>query len=240
MDDKDLDRAFLTALFEQAALRGWADASLADAARDAGLPLDRVRARFPGKGAVLLRFGQVADGLALGAGTPDETPRERLFDMVMRRFDALQAHRDGVIALLRELPRDPGTSTLLYGATLRSMAWLLDAAGVPTTGLSGMLRVHGLLAIWLRALRAWQMDESADLSATMAAVDKGLDQAVRAENWLPFRTGSAEEAAATFEAAAGEVPMAEPLAEGELVEDPSTDPPPPPPPEAPGSSPIVM
>ncbi len=71
MDDPYLDRALIAALFEQAALRGWADATIAGAARDAGLPLDRVRARFPGKGAALLRFGLLADQAALGDGAFD-------------------------------------------------------------------------------------------------------------------------------------------------------------------------
>ena len=233
MDDPDLDRALITALFEQAALRGWPEATIASAARDAGLPLDRVRARFPSKGAALLRFGLLADQAALGSGTPDETPRERLFDMVMRRYDSLQAHRDGVLALLRALPREPGTGTLLYMATLRSMAWLLDAAGVPMGGIAGQLRAHGLLAIWLRGLRTWQGDESQDLSATMAAVDKGLDQALRAESWLPFRSGSAADAAEVLYTADGPV-------RDEPIEDTGTDPFPPTPPEPPGSSPIVM
>lgn len=228
MDDPDLDRALLAALFEQAALRGWPDATIASAARDAELPLDRVRARFPGKGPALLRFGLLADQAALGSGTPDETPRERLFDMVMRRFDALQPHRDGVLALLRALPREPGTSALLYAATLRSMLWLLDAAGVPTGGLAGQLRAYGLLAIWLRGLRTWQTDESQDLSTTMATVDNDLDRALRAERWLPFRSGSAAEAAEVLNMA--DAP----------VEDTATDPFPSPPPEPPGSSPIVM
>ena len=229
MDDPDLDRALIAALFEQAALRGWADATIAGAARDAGLPLDRVRARFPGKGAALLRFGLLADQAALGSGALDETPRERLFDMIMRRFDSLQQHRDGVLALLRALPSEPGTGALLYAATLRSMRWLLDAAGVPTGGLAGQLRVYGLLAIWLRGLRTWQSDESQDLPATMAAVDKGLDQALRAESWLPFGSGSAADAAEVLVD----------TADGP-VEDTGTDPFPPLPPEPPGSSPIVM
>ncbi|MDQ2803113.1 MAG: TetR family transcriptional regulator [Pseudomonadota bacterium] len=226
MDDASLDRALIAALLEQAALRGWSAASIADAARDAGLPLDRVRARFPGKSAALLRFGLLADQAALGAGVPDETPRERLFDMVMRRFDSLQQHRDGILALLRHLPRDPGTALLLHMATRRSMRWLLDAAGVPAGGLSGSLRSAGLMALWLRAVHVWQGDESPDLSATMAAVDKALDQAVRAEAWLPFRDGTAAGAADAFEAGP--------------VEDTVTDPQPGPTPDAPSSPPQIM
>ena len=197
MEDKQLDQTLIAAVFSQAALRGWADVNIAEAARDAELPLAQVRARFPGRGAVLLRFGVMADQAALAAGSSEPSPRERLFDMVMSRFDALQQHRAGILQLLRAMRTDPATSMLLYGATLRSMKWLLDGASIPSTGIVGGLRVHGLLALWLYAVRAWESDESPDLAATMAAVDRGLDRAIQAENMLPGRS-PAEEAAAVF------------------------------------------
>ncbi len=183
-DNAEFDRAVVAAVFDQAALRGWREVSLVEAARDAGLDLGRMRARFPGRGAVLLRFGVMADQAALAGSTGAEA-RERLFDMLMLRFDALQGHRAGVLALLSALRTDPATGLLLYGATLRSMKWLLDGAGIPAAGVVGGLRVHGLLALWLYALRAWEADESADLSGTMAAVDRGLDRALQAERMLP-------------------------------------------------------
>ncbi len=208
MEDTALDQALITAVFEQAALRGWPDVNIAEAARAAGLPLDRVRARFPGRSAVLLRFGVLADQAALAAPSTEPSARERLFDMVMLRFDALQRQRDGVIALMRALRTDPGTSLLLYSATLRSMKWLLDGAGIPSGGVVGALRVHGLLALWLYALQAWERDDSPDLSATMAAVDRGLDRAIQAEGMLPGRApSSAEEAAEVFSDA---VPVPDP------------------------------
>ena len=185
MDDTELDHALVASAFEQAGLRGWRALSIADAARDADLPLARVRARFPGRDALLLRFGVMMDQAALSNDGGEIEPRERLFDLLMQRFDALQPHRDGLLALLRTLPTDPATALLLYSANLRSMKWMLDGAGVPSGGVVGALRVHGLLAIWLSALRAWERDDSPDLSGTMAAVDRGLDQAVRAEGWLP-------------------------------------------------------
>ncbi|MBV8914040.1 MAG: TetR family transcriptional regulator [Acetobacteraceae bacterium] len=187
MDNAEFDRAVVKAVFEQAAVRGWADTSLVEAAQDAQLDLTRVRARFPGRGAVLMRFGVQADQAALGGASTNGAPREKLFDMLMNRFEALQAHRGGMMALLQALRVDPATAVLLYGATLRSMKWLLEAAGVPASGLMGQLRVHGLMAVWLYALRAWERDESEDLSATMAAVDRGLDRAMQAERGVPGR-----------------------------------------------------
>ena len=186
MDDTEFDRTVIAAVFDQAALRGWADVNLVEVAQDAGLDLPRLRRRFPNRGAVLMRLGVEADGAAL-SNVPSGSPRERLFDIVMNRFEALQTHRDGVRALLSALRTDPASSLLLYGATLRSMKWLLEAAGVPASGLSGTLRVHGLMALWLYGLRTWEQDDSPDLSGTMAAVDRGLDRAMQAERSLPGR-----------------------------------------------------
>ena len=221
MDNAEFDRAVVSAVFDQAALRGWADVSLVEAAQEAGLDLARVRARFPGRGAVLMRFGVQADGAALAGATTEGTPRERLFDILMNRFEALQAHRGGVIALLAALRTDPATSLLLYGATLRSMKWLLEAAGIPASGLLGTFRVHGLMAVWLYALRAWERDESADLSGTMAAVDRALDRAMQAERSAPGR-------------ASDPPPASEPPADAPLG--PVTDLPG----DLPGSSPTVI
>jgi hypothetical protein len=128
--------------------------------------------------------------------------RERLFDVVMRRVDALQAQRAGVIALLRGLPADPGTGLLLTAATSRSMAWMLASAGVKTAGLRGALATQGMVAVWLYTLRAWEKDESADLSGTMAALDRALTSAERAANWLNH--------ASVRDAPAGPKPFPEP------------------------------
>ena len=156
MDTSQFDKALISAVFQQAALVGWREASLVSAARDASLDLARVRIRFPGKTAVLLRFGVVMDQAVL-AGAPSEgTSREKLFDLLMLRFDQMQAQRAGVLAVMAALPSDPAAALMLYGATLRSMKWLLDTAGLPTSGPVGALRVHGLAAVWAYALRAWE------------------------------------------------------------------------------------
>jgi hypothetical protein len=49
------------------------------------------------------------------------------------------------------------------------------------------LRRKGLLGVWLWTLRAWERDDSADLAATMAALDTALARAGRAAQWLEFR-----------------------------------------------------
>lgn len=192
MDDAEFDRALIAAAFQAAAEKGWRSVSVAAAARAAGLPLARARERFPGRVAVLLRFGRLADQAAL-AEVPSEGPvRDRLFGLLMRRIDALQVHRSGVLALLRALPSEPPIALLLALATRRSMRWMAEAAGVSTRGIHGELRVKGLLAVWLWTIRAWRSDDTEDLSGTMAALDTALRRAESAAEWLGGRARPAE------------------------------------------------
>jgi len=184
MDDSTFDEDLIAATFTLAAELGWAKTSVVAAARAAGLPLDRARARFPGKSAVLLKFGRMADQAAIAHGDEDGPSRDRLFDATMRRIDVLQAHRAGVLALREYLPARPMLTMMLGAATLTSMAWLLESAGISAQGGIGFLRVQGMNAIWLYTVRAWTADDSTDLAATMRALDKALDQAIRAEGWL--------------------------------------------------------
>jgi ubiquinone biosynthesis protein COQ9 len=184
MDNDSFDHALMTAAFALAGEEGWHRLSIAAAARRAGLPLDRARRRFPGRVALLVRLGRAADAAALADMPAEGSVRDRLFHLLMRRLDILGAHRGGVLALLRALPFDPPLALFLAAATRRSMGWMLEAAGVPATGPRGMLRVKGLVAVWLWTLRAWRTDESDDLSATMAALDTALARAERAASWL--------------------------------------------------------
>ena len=187
MDDAEFDRALVGAAFALAAEGGWRAVSVTAAARRADLPLDRARGRFSGAAAVLMRFGRIADQAALAPTPAEGPPRDRLFDMLMRRIDVVQAHRAGVLALLRALPFDPCLAALLAAANIRSMRWMLEAAGISARGPLGRLRTKGLLALWLAVLRVWRSDGSEDLSATMAALDRALTRAERLEGWLGGR-----------------------------------------------------
>lgn len=182
--EPSIDARLIEAAMTLVAEHGWRKLSLAEAARRADIPLARVRGRFPCRLAVLLRFNAEADKAAVTGALLEGPVRDRLFDIVMRRLDCLQAHRAGVLALLRDLPRDPLTASALGAATLRSMEWMLDAVDVETSGLRGRLRVAGMQALWLATLRAWAKDETEDLAGTMSALDAALNRAGQAETTM--------------------------------------------------------
>jgi AcrR family transcriptional regulator len=165
-----------------AAERGWADLALADIAAAAKLPLADLYASYPSKTAILAGLGRQVDREALAgleAGS-EESTRDRLFDLIMKRFDALAPYRDGLSAVARDLGRDPLAALCGVGQLARSMALMLEAAGVSSSGLAGALRTKGLGAIYLATMRDWFRDDSADKARTMAALDARLR---RAESW---------------------------------------------------------
>ena len=168
----------LDAALTLAARRGWRRTGLADIAAEAGIGLDRLRAKFASKPAIVNGLIRRTDerALALGA-TEGSSARDRLFDVLMRRFDAMAADRAGIAAILRDLCRYPAMALCHAPRLMVSMAWMLEVSGLSSSGLLGLLRAKGLAAVYLWTLRAWLADDSRDLAKTMATLDRGLRQA---------------------------------------------------------------
>jgi AcrR family transcriptional regulator len=177
MTDTDFDTQLVAAAFALGAEQGWRKVSAAAAARHAGLDLATAREHFTSRAAILRKFGELADRAALTGALTDGSVRDRLFDTLLRRFDFLQTHRAGVTALLKSLPAEPALAICLAQATIASMGWLLEAAGVASTGIRGEIAKRGLAIVWGYGTQAWLKDESPDLTATMAAVDTALNRA---------------------------------------------------------------
>ncbi len=165
-----------------AAGRGWRRLSLADIAAEAGLTLAGLRAAFPSKPAILGGFLRRTDERVLAGGgaagiAEGSSARDRLFDVLMRRFDVMRPHRGAIAAIARDSLFDPLAALSLGPRLMCSMAWMLEAAGLNSAGLRGALSSKGLALVYLGALRAWLRDDSADLAKTMAVLDRGLRRA---------------------------------------------------------------
>lgn len=175
----------LDAALAVAAERGWRQATLTDIAAHAGCGLADVYRLFPSKAAIARAAVARIDAAVLsGTGTDDaESFRDRLFDLLMRRYDALKPHRGTIETFWRELRRDPLAGASLAPALARSMAWMLEAAGAPPRLPLGLLRVKLLAGIHLSVMRVWLQDDSEDLGRTMASLDKALKW------WAPVLEG---------------------------------------------------
>ena len=175
--------AALDAFIGLVAEKGFAGVALADVAHAAGLGLADLYRIYPDKVALVAAFMARIDAAVLagtpGRSDPEETARDRLFDAMMRRYDALRPYRAALVAIRRAAMRDPVLTLALGPAMRRSMAATLEAASVPSDGLGGAILQNGLLAIHYAVSRIYDTDETTDLSKTMAALDNRLKTAER-------------------------------------------------------------
>ncbi|MEJ2122435.1 MAG: helix-turn-helix domain containing protein [Alphaproteobacteria bacterium] len=183
------------AAFTLAARLRWRHVTLADIADEAKVSLAELYHAYPSKDAILAAYTSAIDEMVLAGAEPpeeDESVKDRLFDALMRRFDAMKPQRDGIAAILRDGAEGP--VSMLCGAArlLRSMAWTLESVGVSASGPAGAIKTKGLLAVYLGTLRVWLRDDTEDLSRTMAALDKRL---ARAEQFASTLFGGRRRAA---------------------------------------------
>lgn len=192
------------ALLALTAERGWHGFALRDVAAASGLSLAELYRCHPDRARILVAFLARIDAQVLaGAGPvdPEETVRDRLFDALMRRYDALRPYRPALRRLAADLRRDPLAAAALLRAMDRAMGAVLESAGLGSDGVRGAVRKAGLAAIHAAALETFLADETLDLSKTMAVVDRRLKRAERLVQRFDFSKRKPKESGETHDPA---------------------------------------
>ena len=172
----------LVAAFEQISEAGWAGWSPTELATSTGCDLAEVYEAFPVPSALARRLGERLDRamLAISADEIDGlSHRERLFELLMRRFDAMRPFKSGLGRLVREARGEPEMVLASLCNLDRMAGWLIEMAELPYSGIEARLARRALMLAYARLFRVWIDDDTADLAETMAELDKRLDQLER-------------------------------------------------------------
>jgi AcrR family transcriptional regulator len=175
--DKPPRERITAALMTLLAAKPFEDIGLGEIARTAGVSLAELRDHFSSTLAILAAQMKETDRAVLAAGDADmaeEPPRERLFDVLMRRLDLIEPHKAAVRSLIRSAARNPALAFALNGLAVRSQQWMLTAADIDAAGPRGMLRAQGLAMMFAAVLRTWVDDDDPGHAKTMAALDRAL------------------------------------------------------------------
>jgi AcrR family transcriptional regulator len=177
----DRDKA-VDALLALLSERSFEQIGLAEVAGRAGLKLSQLRAEFGSTLAIFAGHMKDIDRVVLAGGDTDmaeEPVRERLFDVLMRRLEALAPYKEAVRSIMHSARRNPGLCLALNAMAIRSQRWMLEAAGIGAAGPRGALRAQGAALMFARVLAVWVDDDEPGLDRTMAALDRGLASAAR-------------------------------------------------------------
>jgi AcrR family transcriptional regulator len=180
--DKAVD-ALMALLTEQS----FEQIGLAEVAGRADIKLSALRAEFGSTLAIFAAHIKDIDRAVLDGGDDDmadEPPRERLFDVLMRRLELMTPYKDAVRSMMRSARRHPSLAMALNAMAVRSQRWMLEAAGINASGPRGALRAQGGALMFARVVNAWLGGEDEDsLDRAMAALNRGL---ASAERWDGF------------------------------------------------------
>jgi AcrR family transcriptional regulator len=170
------------ALMRLASDRPWNDIEVTDIAEEAGVTLAEFRDHFPSKGAVLGAFSRMIDKQVLETPSEDlagEPARERVFDVMMRRLDALAPYKSALRRIAYAVRMDPIALAALNRLALNSQRFMLAAAGIATEGPLGLLKLQGAAIVFANTLETWFDDDDPTLAKTMARLDRELRRGER-------------------------------------------------------------
>ncbi|MDG2244517.1 MAG: hypothetical protein P8L66_13615 [Rhodospirillaceae bacterium] len=200
--DSSLKDRIADSALDLAAREGWEAVTLPKMADTTGEPLGAVIAECPTTSRIASTLLDRIDQQVLSkvqAIDETETPRDRLFGILMSRFDALQSHRSGYVAVIHGLLRRPSAILLRAPAMVHSMALMLIASGMEASSPLGMARAHALAAAYALVIRTWLKDDSADMAKTMSALDKNLSRLKKVQSMVlarkPARSSASEDGA---------------------------------------------
>ncbi|MEZ5889487.1 MAG: TetR/AcrR family transcriptional regulator [Xanthobacteraceae bacterium] len=154
-----------------------------DIAARAGVSMADMRGEFGSKLAILAAHVKNIDREVLSGDHTDmaeEPPRERLFDVLMRRLEAQEPYKDAIRSLLRSARANPGLACALNSLALRSQRWMLAGADLPSSGPAGLMRAQGLAILYGQVLATFVDDDDPGHARTMARLDRALS---RGEWW---------------------------------------------------------
>ncbi|PTW53198.1 TetR family transcriptional regulator [Breoghania corrubedonensis] len=196
-------KSILEAFMGLVAERPWPEVTMAAVAERAGIKPSALRKAYDGRMAILAEFYRRIDAEVLDGCDPeiaDEPALDRLFDVLMRRLDALEPYKNALQAIGRSARRDPVFAAELNSLALTSQRWMLTAAGINASGVRGLALTQALVVAYLKVMRVWLKDEDPGKASTMAALDRELKRGAdilgridRADRWFaPFRRAFAQ------------------------------------------------
>lgn len=157
--------------------KGWAHISCAEIAIGADVEVKLAFIEFRNRYSYVTELVRRIDAEMLAnsdMNMEEEPARDRLFDVLMTRFDAMQAHKPLIVALNKAAKKDPLLSLHLLALSRLTTDWVMDIARISPSGIMGIARSKGALAAYGRAFMVWLEDDSEDMAKTMSCLDKTL------------------------------------------------------------------
>jgi hypothetical protein len=161
------------------------DITLAAIAAEAGLALSDFQSLRTREALIVAMFESFDRAMSADGALLKGPPRERLFDAIMLRFEAMEPQRTGLAEILAYAGRSPTALIRRSEAHLRAAQWALASTGLDTDdGAPRSVKALILARVIGKTEAAWREDKHGDFARTMAELDKSLREAEDRLAWF--------------------------------------------------------
>ena len=173
----NIQQQICDAALKLASKKPWLSLTLEQIAQTAKIPHAKILKLFSSTHDLLPVLVQRFDddvARSVGKSSQSGSAHDRIFDVMMTRFDLLQHHRIAILNIMAASKRTPALARLLLAAQWRAMSRMLEIAELSEDKGHQPFAIAGLLAIYGLTLCIWERDQSKDMAKTMAKLDQFL------------------------------------------------------------------
>jgi AcrR family transcriptional regulator len=174
------------AALKLAAAQGWNCVTVDAIAKCVKISLPAFKKKFVSIYDIVPVIAEEIDREAFARGKVSGTPHEILFDILMARFDVMHENRKAILSMADAVRADHRLSCILARTTLDGIYRVIDTAKLTQPPRPALACGVGLVYGW--AFFAWRGDNSRDMAKTMAALDRALRLADKAQTFLKRRS----------------------------------------------------
>ena len=177
--DGGFEAKISAATLRVAATHGWDKLTMEHIATAAKIPVTQLVKQYATKVDILPALVRTitAETMATVGDVQQGAMRDRIFEILMGRFDVLQKHRQAILGIMHESKCNPAAARVLLSAQHQAIRDMLIGVNIEQTGLRWLVVVAGVWGIYGATAAVWTRDESVDMSKTMAALDRYLRRA---------------------------------------------------------------
>jgi AcrR family transcriptional regulator len=170
---KKFDKEQVVEKTMQLAAKDWGKLSLEQIAKACGCSVIDLKKHFKTKEDILSAFSDIVTQRAAkqaGKEAQQGPLHDRLFAVLMARFDIMQKYRPGLVQILKHKNTLWSLLPVIGKNMQEALRLVLDRKSQKLAGVGSV----PLTLLYVDMLRVWEADKSDDLAKTMAALDKRL------------------------------------------------------------------
>jgi len=160
---------------------GWEKFSIEELSIREKIPLNELKVYFKCKYSIVEKFSKMID-LNIESKLRiqdfnDSSKKDILFELIMMRFDEMEEFKGSLVKVLDASKNKPLLISIITKNVFNSMDFFLELSNSYNNYAFDVLKKNFLFIIYSITFKTWLSDNTADLSKTMAELDRLLSTA---------------------------------------------------------------